>query len=324
MNIPTKIINRFFTITLLFCSISLAQAVNEKDGLSVITGTQVTYSLTVALLLDTDIEVVNIPADGRRLESLKDYIARRKDKLADSFKAADAVVSMGNVLGYDPIFRYAREANIHLVNIDAAQPWSFDESGVSIVQSPTTNVDWSVEKTQQKKEDSPYFWLSMSNTVRMTDIIGADLSRVFPAQQKQIVTNQDNLKKGLLKLAREYQDKFLNVDNITVFALSNEFVYLTNGLGIYVDGYFLKQDIDWTQDDLSNLTKRLKDRDIKVVIHKWEPKEEIIKAITDADATFVILNNADPGMTEDRKLLKDGYQQIMKNNLETLYKAMYN
>lgn len=296
--------------------------VGEHDSHSVITATQVTYSLTHALLEGTGIDVINIPDDGRKFESLKDYIKRRMDTFTPVFENATAVVSMTNVLSTDPIFRFAREANIHLVNIDAAQPWSFDSSGVSIVQQPVSNVDWAPQNKVTEQADSPYFWLSPSNAVRMADIIGSDLARVFPDKGTQITDNRDELKQVLLNLSRDYQDKLLSVENITVFALANEFVYLSNDLGLYVDGYFLKQDIDWTESDLNNLTKYLKSQGIKVVIHKWQPKTEIVDAIEQAEAVLVVLDTADPGMTENRALVVDGYQQILRKNLQLLFSAL--
>lgn len=298
------------------------ESVDQSTERRVITGTQVTYSLSSALLAGTGIEVVNIPVDGRKFESLKDYIQRRMDALTPVFASAEAVVSMTNVLPSDPLFRFAREANIRLVNIDAAQPWSFDSSGVSIIQAPNSDVYWASTSESATASDSPYFWLSPSNAVRMADIIGSDLARVFPVEQAQIIANRDALKQSLLELSREYQNKFLSAEEITLFALANEFVYLTNDLGLYVDGYFLKQDIDWTVDDLNHLTEYLESRDINVVVHKWEPKADIVEAIQNAGAKLVVLDTANPGMSEDRRLVVDGYQQILRENLASLFAAV--
>ena len=311
-------------LALVFLFVGQASAINAEDGLSVITGTQVTYSLTVALLKDTDIETVNIPADGRRFDALKDYIARRTDQLGETFAAADAVVSMTNVLSADPIYRFARQFNINIVNIDAAQPWSFNASGVTVVEVPNSNVDWFEpdDEAGHATANSPYFWLSLSNAVRMADLVGSDLARVFPIQQKTILANRNQLKQDLLAISREYQNKFIEVADNTVFALSDEFVYLTNDFALYVDGYFIKQDINWTDADVKKFCEYLKRQGIKTVIHKWQPDERITAAINEAGAQLVILNNADPGLAEDRKLIEDGYQQILRSNLEALYQAM--
>lgn len=307
----------------LFASCASIDSNVNTNSLSVITGTQVTYSLSSAILSNTGIEVINVPDDGRKLASLKDYIERRKDRFEAVFADAEAVVALTNILPADPLFRFAREANIHIVNIDAAQPWSYDVSGVTVVESPTSTISLSEKPNENSDaQSSEYFWLSLSNAVRMADIVGTDLARVFPNQKSLIIENRDMLKQSLLNLSRDYQSKFIHVEDTTVFALANEFVSLTNDLGLYVDGYFLKQDIDWTESDLQQLTQTLKDRKIKVVIHKWQPKQEILDAIQQAGAQLVVLDTSDPGLVVDRRLVVDGYQQILRKNLQLLFNAL--
>src|SRR6185295_9039288 len=66
-------------------TIPLAAARAAGAGPTVLTGTQATYSLAVALTAGTPIVVQNVPADGRQLSLLKDYIQRRTDTLAATF-----------------------------------------------------------------------------------------------------------------------------------------------------------------------------------------------------------------------------------------------
>ncbi|MBT5559829.1 MAG: zinc ABC transporter solute-binding protein [Proteobacteria bacterium] len=311
--------NRVVLLLALLFSASPSSAIDVADGLKVVTGTQATYSIARALLEDTSIETVNVPEDGRRFNSLKDYIERRTSRFEPLFKSADAVVAVTNALPADPLYRFAREANINLVYIDAAQPWSLSSPGVALVEQPSTNVAWATDDTSRETvSDAPYFWLSLTNAIRMTDIVGVDLARTFPEFAELILSNRDALKVELLALYREFQNQLLDVADISVFALANEFVYLTNDMGLYVDGYFLKQDIDWTDEDLDRLTAHLQSREIKVVLHKWEPSEAIQGAVQAAGAELVVLDTADPGLTVDRKLVTDGYQQILRGNLEKI------
>jgi ABC-type Zn uptake system ZnuABC Zn-binding protein ZnuA len=315
--------NQVVLSLLLLFATSPSSAIDATDGLKVITGTQATYSITRAILDDTSIETINVPEDGRRFNSLKDYIERRAARFEPLFKSADAVVAVTNALPADPLYRFAREANINLVYIDAAQPWSLSSPGVALIEQPATNIDWATDETDHVTvSDAPYFWLSLTNAVRMSDIVGGDLARTFPEFSELILANRDALKIELLALYREFQNQLLEVADISVFALANEFVYLTNDMGLYVDGYFLKQDIDWTKQDLDNLTAHLKSREIKVVLHKWGPSDAIQNAVAAADASIVVLDTADPGMTADRQLVPTGYQQILRSNLEKLLQAL--
>jgi ABC-type Zn uptake system ZnuABC Zn-binding protein ZnuA len=289
---------------------------------TILTGTQATYSLASALTRGTPIQVLNVPADGRQMALLKDYIGRRTEALAPTFAAATAVISLTNALPGDPIYRYARDANIRIVDIDAALPWSLTTPGVALADTPVSDVDWGTDTDPAGSATAPYFWLSLSNAIRMGDIIAHDLVELFPDVETTIRNNLDDLKWSLLNLRSEYQNRLIEAGADTVFALTGDFVYLTNDMGLYVDGYFIKQDIRWTEADLDLLTSHLKQRDITVVIHKWMPSDAILTAINDAGAELVVLDPGDPGMVEDRQLVADGLQQILRKNLAAIYAAL--
>jgi hypothetical protein len=61
---------------------------------------------------------------------------------------------------------------------------------------------------------------------------------------------------------------------------------------------------------------------VGVVLHKWQPSEVIQKAVQAADAEIIVLDTADPGITVDRRLVADGYQQVLRGNLEKLFQAL--
>ncbi len=219
----------------------------------VLTGTQATYSLTVALTAGTPIRVQNVPADGRQLGLLKDYIQRRTDTLAPTFSEATAVVTLTNALAGDPLYRFARDANIRIVDIEAAVPWSLDVPGVALAETPASSVAWGDDTDVAESAVAPYFWLSVSNSIRMGDIIAHDLEALFPDSADAISANLETLKRSLLELRGDYQDRLIESGADVVFALTSDFVYLTNDMGLYVDGYFVKQDVRWTDADLAAL-----------------------------------------------------------------------
>lgn len=303
-------------------AIAVAMLAATARAETVLTGTQATYSLTSALVANTGIEVANVPADGRELALLTDYIGRRMDRLGPEFAAATAVVSLTNALPGDPLYRFAREANVRIVNIDAALPWSLSMPGVALTGSPRSTVDWGSETDAPASATAPYFWLSIANAIRMADIIAHDLGRIFPESAEPIARNLDALKRELLALRGDYQNRLIELDDDTVFALTGDFVYLTNDLGLYVDGYFIKQDIRWTEEDLAAFTRHLVEHDIRVVIHKWQPSEAIQAAAAAAGATIVVLQSGDPGIVVDDALARDGLQQILAADLDAIHRAL--
>ncbi len=288
----------------------------------VLTGNQATYSLATALTQNTPIQVLNVPKDGRRMSLMKDYIGRRMEALSPTFAAATAVISLTNALPGDPIYRFAREANIRIVDIDAALPWSLNAPGVALTDTPISGAEIGTDTDPVVSATAPYFWLSISNSIRMADIIAHDLIELFPDSETSLRKNLDNLKWSLLNLRNEYQNRLIEAGDDTVFALTGDFVYLTNDMGLYVDGYFIKQDIRWTETDLRMLTSHLKQRSIKVVIHKWLPDDAIQSAVRDAGAKLVVLDSGDPGMVENRQLVGDGLQQILRKNLDAIFSAL--
>jgi ABC-type Zn uptake system ZnuABC Zn-binding protein ZnuA len=293
----------------------------DASGPLVLTGTQATYSLTVALTSGTPIRVENVPADGRQLSLLKDYIARRMDTLAPTFAEATAVVSLTNALPGDPLYRYAREANIRIVDIEAGVPWSLDAPGVALADLPASNVAWGSDTDRPETVVAPYFWLSVSNVIRMGDLIARDLEALFPDSAAAIAVNLEALKRSLLELRGDYQDRLIDTGADVVFALTGDFIYLTNDMGLLVDGYFIKQDVRWTAADLAMLTQHLRDNGVRVVLHKWVPSEAIQNAVRAAGAKLVVLDAGDPGVVVERALAADGLQQILRKNLDAIVAA---
>lgn len=293
----------------------------EGEGPLVLTSLQATYSITTALTAGTGIRVQNVPADGREMSMQKDYMTRRAEALGRLFGAATAVVTVANAIPEDPLYRLAREANIRVVDIDAAVPWSLDRPGVALAELPASNAPFGRDTDTAGGGTAPCFWLSVSNAIRMGDLIANDLAALFPASSTTIEHNLDELKRSLLKLRSSYQDRLMEAGG-DVFALTGDFVYLTNDMGVLVDGYFIKQDVRWSKADLEGLTRHLRERQIKVVLHKWQPSEAIQKAVADAGAKVVVLDTGDPGIVTGDALAADGLQQILAKNLAAIHAAL--
>ena len=292
----------------------------RTDDIQVLTALPAAYSISSALSENTSITVGNLPARPRPMSALGNYFESRAEQLSDQFENTQAVITIGKLWNDDPLFTAVRAGNIRVVNIDASKPWSTTLEGVSVAFEPQSDVPW-IELEQADRVPSVYFWLSPANGVRVAEIMASDLMRLSTPDSAQIEQNLADYRQQLLELKREYEVKFATLLDLTVFALAPEFVYLTSDMALYVDGYFLKQDIDWTAEDVREFESYLTGNDIKVAIHKWEPDEPIQAAIDRADVNLVVLDMIDLGIVEDGQLREDSYIALMRTNLEALYTA---
>ena len=106
-----------------------------------------------------------------------------------------------------------------------------------------------------------------------------------------------------------------------MLSLAGEFAYLVADMGLFVDGYFIKQDIEWTEQDLTSLREYIRQKRIGVVIHKWEPSAAIREAIRAGDATLEVLRTAEDGVVREGALTADGYIEDLRFDLEAIYQA---
>ncbi len=284
----------------------------------VLTSLQATYSITGALSKSTQIRVVNVPSQGAVMDSQTFALTRVDDTL---FKQAEAVVTINKLWREDPLYSAARLRNIHVINIDASFPWSASESGVGVMRKPINNVPWDLQQENDAVGLSRYMWLSSANAILMAELVAADLARLSPKDAQQIQTNLAALTVSIRQFSAAYGARFALLPDPRVFSLADEFVYLLSDLGIYVEGWFIKQDVNWSEADLVALTHYLRSHDIRVVVHKWMPDEKIKAAITLAGATLVVLDAGDPGRVINGAIDPAGYEVLMRENMEALLSA---
>ncbi|PCJ28737.1 MAG: hypothetical protein COA96_00715 [SAR86 cluster bacterium] len=312
-------------LALLAPTVSAQQDSSNGTEELILTSLPVTFFLASSLLADTAINVRNLPPRGRRLNGQANYFESRAESLAETFNAAIAVITIGKLWRDDPIFTAVRGSNIRVVEIDATKPWSSTLEGVSIAMSPRQDASWMPNSTVNAVSaatPSLFFWLSLANANRSADIIARDLMRLLPDEASQIQVNLTTLRRKLLDLQHRYEIAFLEVPDVTVFSLASELVYLTSDLGLFVDGSFYKQDIYWTEDDLVGLSNHLRNNQVAVVLHKWEPAEPILNAIESAGASLVVVETLDSGIVESGNMLAESYFLMMEANLENIRAAL--
>lgn len=285
----------------------------------VLTTLQATYSITSALAEGTSIRVMNVPPQGAVMDSQAFALTRVDDA---TFRQAEAVVSIGKLWRDDPLYAAARARNLQIINIDASYPWDPKESGVSVIRNPVSTVPWAASTADADAGLSRYVWLSPTNATRMAELVAADLMRLSPVDKARVQANLNKFTTSMRQLSAEYGAKFAALPDPRVMSLADEFVYLMADLGVFVDGWFIKQDVNWTVADYAALTDYLKGHAIHVVVHKWQPDEKIVAAIANAGAQLVVLDAGDPGVAATTgELPSQGYQSLMRNNMNSLLAA---
>ena len=284
-----------FVLMLVLGSFSFAENV-------VITSIQPLYSLTSYLTKGTDIKVYTPFGSDVSMTMSKDSIREEGFDLAIA-KKAQAVVDIAKVWPEDVIYGKARMNKINIVEIDASHP--YDEKMTTIFFS-----DYSNGKV------NPYIWMGSKNLVRMVNIIGRDLIRLYPKNKAKIEKNITKFTADLLKIENEANEKLLSVGNSEVISLSENLQYFLNDMNIYTEY------VDYDSVTAENVAKLIKDKGIKVVVSDRWLKKNVIKALKDAGGEFVIINTLDIPMDKDGKMDPEAILKGFKENTDNLIEAL--
>lgn len=307
----------YFVASLLAAS-SLSAA---SEPVRVVASLQPLYSILSALAQGANIEAQAIPATMPGLAQTPRALSRLGAAEAQGLARADAVITIASIWPEDPLFREARARNIRIVQIDAARSLGKGAASVMLTQRASSNAPWRVAAPDLRP--SPYVWFSLPNAIRMAEIIAADLKRLAPADEARVDANLAAFSRRMQGLRAEFDAKFLQLEDPQVFSLTDRFVYLTNDLGLFVSGYFLEDDLRWSQDDLAAFSAFLSARGVRRVIHHWRPSDEIMAAIETAGAQLVILDDGE-GSSREAPVEPDPnrYQSILRGNLDALHHAL--
>ena len=284
-----------FILMLIIGSFSFAENI-------VITSIQPLYSLTSYLTKGTDIKVYTPFGSDVSMTMSKDSIREEGFDLAIA-KKAQAVVDIAKVWPEDVIYGKARMNKINIVEIDASHP--YDEKMTTIFFS-----DYSNGKV------NPYIWMGSKNLVRMVNIIGRDLIRLYPKNKAKIEKNITKFTADLLKIENEANEKLLAVGESEVISLSENLQYFLNDMNIYTEY------VDYDSVNAQNIVKLIKDKGIKVIVSDRWLKKDAIKALKEAGGEFVIINTLDIPMDKDGKMDPEAILKAFKENTDNLIEAL--
>jgi len=285
----------------------------SQQSQTILTSFPATYSITAQLCSNTQLRAVYLFPEKVSMESQPQYMKTHARALSETLGAATAVVCLRSAWPNDPLFPAARKENIRVVEIDAAMPFDSQKAGLPLLSAPSEDGRHQVP--------GRLLWISPANASRMADIIAQDLERLSPKDKPAISQNLKTFKQQVFKLRSTYESRFVQLDNPAVIAMTTDFVYLTENFNIDVVRYFLKPEINWTDEDIAVFEQAIRENGITAVIQKWTPDPKIMVAIQNSGARIVVLDNINPGTRPD-PVSAETYLDTMRHNLSVLADAL--
>ena len=155
---------------------------------NVATVAPITYSMTSALLADTDIEVTYLPPTRLPINRIPSWLNRNETEPMDHF---DALVNISSLRPELAFYKPLRSTNVRIVPIDIAQ--ALIPGGEQVAYH----------------EPDEYFWLNTNNALLMLGILKRDLIALWPEQAKQINANFQTNSRALRQLALDMDEALL-------------------------------------------------------------------------------------------------------------------
>lgn len=292
----------FFLIV--FVSFSFAKKQKTVEPMTVATSIPALESLTKEILKGTPISVVNPFGNEISIEELDGIDKQFETELDTLSPKIAAVITIRSIIPTDRLFIQIRHRNIRAIEIDCATPLS-----------PVLTAVGKVKK--DNGEVSPFVWLSLSNSIRMAEVLQSDLSALFPQFSEKITANLADLKMRANTLRNDFAAKSLEFDNFNAITLSDDFDYLLKDIDLFVIGNF-PPEYEWTAEQTAEFERLLKNQPVGVVINRWEtgtPADEIMQK-------FGVKNAAlKTGIPAEDSFL-NGFLEFWEENISAILSAM--
>ncbi len=298
------------TITSLFlltCTQAVAQHSNKATDKTILVSQDFTEILVKTLVKGTPVKVVRaIPADYTP-DVHTYYLKKYWERFARLAQNATAAVTVTSAWPQDPLYPWARRANIRIVHIDAIAPLDGSRAGVPLLD------------LSEKAGKSPAVWNSPGNTARIADIVASDLKILFPAASAQIQANLNDVKKELFKLRTRFETAFGMADFFEVAALSLNHAYLMEEFGIVVVDSLVKPGAKVTREDLEKFVQKTGANDVHIVLSSRKPNKETADLLTSNGLTCVVLSDLS---YDEKKPAQEQFLDFHEHNLEQLLKGL--
>jgi len=279
-------------------------AKKNTDIMTVATSVPALAALSKEILKGTPIEVVEPFGNETSIDEL-DYVAKDYEARLDEIsKKAAAVADIRSIIATDPLFVQMRHRNIKIVEIDCATPLSPVLTAVGKIRKDDGSFN-------------QFVWLSLSNSIRMAEVLQNDFCALFPKYAKKISENLIEFKKNANDLRNSYVRMFLGVDNFNAVCFSGDFDYMLKDIDLFVVGKF-PPEYEWNEEITANFEKLLENKQIGTVISRWEAGSPAFEIMTKFGVKASVLKTGFPAGND----FENGFLEFWAKNAETLLQAM--
>jgi hypothetical protein len=229
-------------ICIFFLCAVFAQPLFAED---ILTTTPVTYMLSSQLMKGTPITTAYLAPKRYGIERLPNWYASKGENIvATAGKQATVAITLKALWADDPLFVYARQGNIKLIEIDASQSISPRASSIATV-------------TLSHNTPSLYAWLNPNNLTAMLSIVAQDLMRVWPEYKQQITQNLQSLQMATRQLINQQQQVLFDKEIDSVVLLSDQLEDFASANQLFVVHRLVKDELEWTTEDQQALQSLL-------------------------------------------------------------------
>jgi hypothetical protein len=258
--------------SVLMAGLVVSLKANAED---ILTSTPVTYALATELTKGTDITTEYLPPKRYGIDRLPNWFGTKgASKVLKSGEKATVALTLSSIWQADPTFVYARQGNIRLVEVDAAQAITPRAQGVAAL-------------TLSNGEVSKYAWLNLTNLTRMAAIVADDFKLLWPEQAEAIDSNLQRVMLDVRELINKQQAVLLDNEVDSVLLLSESLEDFASGSQLYVEDRMFKAELEWTEQDKAKLKAMFSEDDALWLVTAKKPSN-LIKSLVPNERILVV------------------------------------
>ncbi|WP_394011248.1 metal ABC transporter solute-binding protein, Zn/Mn family [Anaerococcus cruorum] len=172
-------------------------------------------------------------------------------------------------------------------------------------------------------EFDPHTWLSPKNGIAQAKVIAEKLSEIDPANKDYYMDNYKKIEEELNAMIDEYREKFENLDNKNFLVSHQAFGYLAHDFGlnqIALTSLGATEEAD--AKTLRDAILKAKNLGINTVFYEMGGSDKSANTIADEIGAKTVPLNTLEFATDEELNNGTSYQDMIKYNLEELYKSM--